>query len=241
MRGFSPKTIETNIHNDGLLRQNNTAPSTREDSQHRTANKSDKNKIDGTNINVAANGGTYDEYASVSVENFYTLSDDGYLRFTTQDPETFQDAQARVEGKTRVKGYTVISFPPIPLITGRPRRYYAVPNRFIPIDPKTIPDLQTGTRDEVESLEEGVVPEGACYKLSRQLSSQTFRLAGFRGDFGGTKDLSRPTWFSFSVCIFRFKGHTNGIFDQTWDQAGQTKPEAIRPEKNNKTLKYFTS
>src|SRR4051812_37737334 len=29
---------------------------------------------------------------------------------------------------------------------------------------------------------------------------------------------------------------SNGIFDQTWDQAGQTKPEAIRPEKNNKTL-----
>lgn len=100
--------------------------------------------------------------------------------------------------------------------------------KTVPIDPKTIPDLQTGTRDEVKSLEEGVAPEGACYKLSRQLSSQTFTLAGFQGDFGGTKDSSRPTWFSFSVCISRFKGHTNGIFDQTWDQAGRTKPEAIR-------------
>jgi hypothetical protein len=47
------------FRNDGLLRQNNTAPSSKEDSQHRTANKIDKNKIDGTNINVAANGRTY--------------------------------------------------------------------------------------------------------------------------------------------------------------------------------------
>lgn len=50
-----------------------------------------------------------------------------------------------------------------------------------------IPDLQTGTRDDLKELEKGTILEGACYII---LASLAYRWAGFQGSFGGKKDPS---------------------------------------------------
>jgi hypothetical protein len=144
------------------------------------------------------------------VKRFYTRRN-GYFRVTIRDPESLQDAEARIEGKMRIKGHTMISLDPIPRENGRPRRYYAFSNRSIPMDPQDIPNLQTGKRDELKKLEKGAVPEGACYMV---LASCTYKWAGFLGSFGKTKDPDKPTWFSVTECLPHFKANINAYLRQ---------------------------
>jgi hypothetical protein len=186
-----------------VLKPDKKAARGRRSSQHGVPSHNINN---GNNNTKSANKGedeVYDESVRVDVKSFYTKRED-YFRFTTQDPESFQDAEARVEGKMRIKGHTMISFDPIPRENGRPRRYYAFKNSFIPMDPQDIQKLQTGTRDELKRLERGAVPEGACYMI---LTSHTYKWAGFLGSFGQRKDPSKPTWFPVTECLPRFQAN----------------------------------
>ena len=200
-------------------------------SQHRYPSQNPNDKSNNPNPTNEAKDEAYDESVRVDVKSFYEWKN-GFFRIRIQDPESIQDAEARVEGKMRVKGHTMISLDPIPPINGRPRRYYAVKNSFIPMDPQDIPTLQMGTRADLKELKKGAVPEGACYMI---LPSHTFKWAGFRDSFHQRTDPTKPTWFPVTECLPRFQANTHALLQQTWKLAGQTEPGDMRLGKTNNT------
>lgn len=93
-----------------------------EDSQHRDSTQNIKNTNDSIRSTNAARDERYEENASAYIKPLHGIKN-GNLMITLQDPETFQDTQARVKGETPARRYTVISFDSIPA-SGAPGNYH---------------------------------------------------------------------------------------------------------------------
>ncbi|KAK0367809.1 hypothetical protein CLIM01_14834 [Colletotrichum limetticola] len=176
---------------------------------------------------------------------------DGHWSFEAPDPEKHGEySWARVEGKPRVKGLTMVSFAANPLGEGRPRRYYAFKDCDVPLDQSVLPRLKMGTRQQIEKYPGMVLPIGAGYTLNYagEVQKNSIRWACFKEDFtsvgpnanlGDARTrLSQETWFTFTDCRYRYKGGTWGVFRGVWARAGQSDPREPRSKRTREKLQH---
>ncbi|KXH28618.1 hypothetical protein CNYM01_11251 [Colletotrichum nymphaeae SA-01] len=175
---------------------------------------------------------------------------DGHWSFEAPDPEKHGEySWARVEGKPRVKGLTMVSFAANPPGEGRPRRYYAFKDCDVPLDQSVLPRLKMGTRQQIEKYPGMVLPIGAGYTLNYagEVQKNSFRWACFKENFtsvgpnanlGDARTMSQETWFSFTDCRYRYKGGTWGVFRGVWARAGQSDPREPRSKRTREKLQY---
>ncbi|KAK0369619.1 hypothetical protein CLIM01_13020 [Colletotrichum limetticola] len=174
---------------------------------------------------------------------------DGHWSFEAPDPEKHGEySWARVEGKPRVKGLTMVSFAANPPGEDRPRRYYALKDCDVPLDQSVLPRLKMGTRQQIEKYPGMVLPIGAGYTLNYagEVQKNSIRWACFTEDFtsvgpnanlGGARTrLSQETWFTFTDCRYRYKGGTWGVFRGVWARAGQSDPREPRSKRTREKL-----
>ena len=121
----------------------------------------------------------------------------GYHWCLTGDPETGLKTQswARIEGKTATRGWTMVSFNPLPTKTRNerlpnpPRRYYALKDNVIPNDATVLPRLKMGTRQQIKlygtggRTVSGANPIGAGYTLDSEGDPPKFTMTPQRNAF----------------------------------------------------------
>ncbi|KAI3557130.1 hypothetical protein CABS02_02681 [Colletotrichum abscissum] len=193
-------------------------------------------------------GGAYEDTDEVSSEGRQCAY--GHWSFEAPDPEKHGEySWARVEGKPRVKGLTMVSFAANPPGEGRPRRYYAFKDCDVPLDQSVLPRLKMGTRQQIEKYPGMVLPIGAGYTLNYagEVQKNSFRWACFKENFtsvgpnanlGDARTMSQETWFSFTDCRYRYKGGTWGVFRGVWARAGQSDPREPRSKRTREKLQY---
>ena len=102
---------QSNTVVDNVKARNEKAVCKRRGSKHRvpSQNINDTNNNNTKPVNKS-NDEAYNETARINVKRFYTKRN-GYFRVPFRDPESLQDAEARIEGKMRIKGHNDLTRP----------------------------------------------------------------------------------------------------------------------------------